>query len=237
MVVEFGPAQRVAAITITLSANAALPMRLQAEVLKWEQDSQGQTVTRPTDELLISPPIAEVRPGQKQVFRVALRGARQSPEEVAYRLILEDIAEPALDESGKQTMQLNFRMRYDLPVMVAPVGKVVKALQWKRCIPTDAARNPASSLTSAPSAAPAVVDQEVCVRVLNSGNRRLKVRTLTLAAAGWEQSLSRNEGEILLAGSEREWRMRREEGNTGEPRSVKVQTTLGETLQVEPALP
>lgn len=93
VVVELGARQRAVAVTVTLSDKARGPMRLQADLLRWEQDVLGEAVTEPSDDLLVTPPIAELRPGGKQVFRVALRGARPAPEELAYRLILEDVAE------------------------------------------------------------------------------------------------------------------------------------------------
>ncbi len=220
-VVEFSPRHRTVAVTVTLSEKAQSPMRLQAELLRWKQGHQGEAVTEPSADLLVSPPIADLQPGERQVFRVALRGARSSPEELAYRLILEDIAEPSPDEAGKAGMAINFRMRYDLPVLIAPVDKVVNALRWNPCPP-----GPASTPTK-PAAA------ESCVRLLNTGNRRLKVQTLTLAGDGWQQTLSPKDGETVLAGTEREWRVPLQTGQTGALRGVQVQTARGETLQAE----
>lgn len=76
VVVELGARQRAIAVTVSLSDQARAPMRLQAELLRWTQDVQGQAVTEPGDDLLVTPPIADLRPGGKQVFRIALRGPR-----------------------------------------------------------------------------------------------------------------------------------------------------------------
>ena len=195
-------------------------MRLQAELLRWGQGSQGEAVTEPSADLLISPPIAELRPGERQVFRVALRGARPAPEELAYRLILEDIAEPVL-AAGDSGSMVNFRMRYDLPVLVAPVGKVVNALHWKPCSPE------AASMPAKPAAA------EACVHLSNAGNRRVKIQTLMLTGDGWQQVLSLKNGENMLSGTQRDWRVPLQPGQSGPLRGVEVKTTGGETLQAQ----
>lgn len=227
VVVELGARQRTAAVTVTLSDQASAPMRLQAALLRWKQDAQGQALTEPSDVLLVTPPIAELQPGSQQVFRVALRGMRPAPEELAFRLILEDIAEPA-DTAIAPGMVIKFRMRYDLPVLIAPAGPVVNALRWKPCTPVAAPAEPAL-----PATPPAVRQGEACVRLLNAGNRRVKVQKLTLAGDGWQQALSLKEGENVLVGAEREWRVPLAKEQEGALRSVQVQTARGETLQAE----
>lgn len=222
VVIEFGAKQRAATIKISLSDTAKAPMRLQAELMRWEQNLQGDDLVSPGNELLVTPPIADLQPGDTQLFRVAFRGARSAPEEIAYRLILEDIAEPSkavLENTPPGAVAINFRMRYDLPVMVAPTGKISNALRWKPC--------PVEPLASRPAAA------EACIRLNNVGNRRVKVQTLTLVGDNWQQSLNFKEGINVLVGAEREWRMPLQPGQTGALRGLQVQTARGETLQAE----
>lgn len=227
-VVEFAPRQRTVAVTVTLSEKAQSPMRLQAELLRWGQGRQGEAVTEPSSDLLVSPPIAVLQPGQQQVFRVALRAARAAPEEMAYRLILEDVAESPPKDAVNAGMAINFRMRFDLPVLIAPAGKVVNILRWKPCLPPE--QNAAS-----PSAKPPVTNTQTqaCVQVLNAGNRRVKVNTVTLNIDGSQTALTLKDGDTVLAGAEREWRIPLQAGQTGALRSVQVQTARGETLQAE----
>lgn len=219
VVVELAARQRAVTVSVRLSDKAPSPVRLQAELLRWTQDRQGRQTTVASDDLIVSPPIAELQPGQRQVFRVALRGVPVS-EELAYRLILEDIAEPAAVASNAPGMAINFRMRYDLPVLVAPSGKVQNSMRWAAC-PADAAK---------PAKAPQV---EACVRLLNAGNRRVKVQTLTLEGDGWVQSHVIKDGETVLVGTEREWHVPLAANQTGALRSVRVLTARGETLQAE----
>lgn len=232
VVVELGARQRSIAVTVTLSDKASAPMRLQTELLRWSQDVQGAAVTESSDDLLVSPPIADLQPGDKQVFRIALRGARPAPEELTYRLILEDVAEPAAAADSTPGMVIKFRMRYDLPVLVAPTGPVVNALRWKPCPPHETAT---ASATAVPvSMKPATPHMtEACVRLLNNGNRRVKVQTLTLTGDNWQQALALKDGVNVLAGAEREWRVPLQAGQTGALRGVQVNTARGETLQAE----
>ena len=218
VVLELSPRQRSVIVSVSLSDKAVAPIRLQAELLLWRQDIQGKAVTEPNDDLLISPSIADLKPGQRQVFRVAVRNPRPLPQEATYRLILEDIAEAPVDEAGKPLPGISIRMRYDMPVMVAAAGKPIQSVRWKRCASTAATRGPA----------------EACVRVRNTGNRRIKVQSLQLAGDGWLQSLAIADRGTLLAGSEREWRVPLGGASGGSLRDVQVLTARGDRLQAEP---
>lgn len=218
VVVEFAPRQRVASVTISLSDTATRPMRLQAEVLSWRQDLQGKDVTAPSTDLLVTPPIAELRPGQKQLFRIASRGPRQGSGELAYRLVLEDVAPPAPQTAAAESpdISIRLRMRYDLPVLLAPVGPVMNQLRWKPC-----------------EAAPAEGRPLACVRLFNAGNRRVKVQALSLSGANWEQTLALDEGVNVLAGAEREWRIPLQPGQSGAPHALRIRTAGGQSIQAE----
>lgn len=216
--VEFNGRQRVVSVAISLSDKAA-PMRLQTDVLRWEQDLLGAAVTEPSDELVVTPPIVNLRPGTTQIFRVALRGGRPSPDELAYRLILEDVSEPTIKTNDSAGMNVEFRMRYDLPVLIAPLGDVINSLHWNPC--------PASTTLRA------FPNREACIRLINTGNRRVKIQTLTVAGDGWQQALLLKDGENVLVGTEREWRIPLQPSQTGKVQSVQMQTARGETLHAK----
>ena len=218
-VIEFGPKQKVAAVSVTLDSRAALPMRLQADVLVWRQTAKGENVYEDTTELLVTPPIADIKPGQKHIFRLALRGPRAVPEELAYRLVLEDISAAMGSVQVNPNMKIDFRMRYDLPVLLAPTTPVTNRMMWKPCASSGTANTRPT---------------DVCIHLLNAGNRRVKVQSLTIVGDGWQQPLAFGEGENILAGAEREWRIPLHAGQTGLFRSVQVQTARGETLLLEP---
>jgi len=228
VVVEFGPKQRVATVRIVLSEKARGPMRLQVQLLRWTQDLRGEAVTQPSEDLIVTPRIADLQPGQQQVLRLGLRAGLPAQSEMAYRLYLEDIAEPASVNTGTEGVGVSFRMAYDLPVMVAPKGAIVKSLRWHSC-PAGAVL-PRQSSRASSSNQP---DAQACVRVFNSGNRRVKVQSLTVAGDGWQQTLSFKEGENILAGDQREWNVPLPVAPAMPAQSVQLRTVQGETLQAE----
>jgi fimbrial chaperone protein len=216
VLIEFAPKQKIATVRITLSDKATSPMRLQAQLLRWRQDARGAPVTQPSDDLIVTPRIAELKPGQQQVLRLALRGAPPADGEMAYRLVLEDIAEPRPVDMGGGAA-VSFRMAYDLPVLIAPRGPVVHALRWHDC-----------AAPATPRAA-----SGACVRIINTGNQHVKVQALTVSGDGWQQSLNLKEGEPVLVGDEREWIV--PGPPAGPVRSVQVRTSNGAVLQAEAA--
>ena len=217
VLVEFAPKQKIATVRVTLSDKAIKAMRLQAQLLEWGQDLHGAPVTKPSDALIVTPRIAELQPGQTQVLRLALRAGLPAGRERAYRLVLEDIATPSSVDLGGGAA-VNFRLAYDLPVMVAPRGAIVNALRWRNCV-ADAAPRLASG---------------VCVRVANAGNRRVKVQSVTVSGDGWQQVLELKEPDAALAGAEREWIVPAATA-AGPLRDVEVRTATGERLRADPA--
>jgi fimbrial chaperone protein len=216
VVVELAAQQRVAAISVLVSDKATVPVRMQAQVFRWTQGPDGEDIEEPSNDLLVTPAIAEIKPGQKQMFRVALRGGRPATGELAYRLMLDNIAEPqAVEGIGPAGANIKLHMRYDLPVLFAPSVPVVEHVRWRPCTGGVAAT-------------------EACVRLTNDGNRRVKIKTLTVAGDGWSQDLSFKEGINVLAGSEREWRVPLADGHALPLRAVRLMTAQSKQLQAEP---
>lgn len=216
VVVELAPQQRVAAISVSVSDKAEAPVRMQAQVFRWTQSTSGEELSEPSNELLVTPVIAEIKPGQKQLFRVALRGPRPAPGELAYRLLLDNISEPqVMQDAGGSGAVIKLHMRYDLPVLLAPVVPVVEHVRWQPC----------------PGEVPAT---EACVRLRNEGNRRIKIKTLTLSGDGWTQDLSLKEGVNVLAGAERDWHVPLADGHALPLRAVRLLTAQSRQLQADP---
>ena len=207
------------AVAVTVTNNGDRPITFQAEAMVWKQ-TNGIDQNEPTDELLVVPPIVEVPAKASQIFRVMLRSRAASPVERTYRVMLDDITEEQ-GASGSGQASVAFKLRHSLPVLIAASGQVVNALRWKPCAPEAA---PASS--ARPSA-------EACVRLLNAGNRRVKVQALTLVGDGWQQVLSLKDGVNVLAGAEREWRVPLQAGQAGALRGAQVRIAGGETLQAQ----
>jgi len=213
VVVELGAKQRAAPLTLTLSAKAPRPLVLQTEVLRWRQDASGQPRYEPTSDLIVVPPIVELKPGDSQLVRIAFRGARQGTAEQAYRLVLEDVS-AATRGQAEDSQGISFRMRYDLPVMLGATETPRQQLQWSRCDSGAAqAGNPATP--------------QVCVRLANEGSRRVTLRKLQLSGQGWTSPI--DEPGTVLARSVREWRLPLPAGA-----SPQALTVAGETSRSEP---
>ena len=91
------------------------PVTLQARVFLWRQiDNNDQFDAQ--DDLVISPPIIDVKPDAQQIFRVMNRKGPLSKVsgEKSYRILIDEVPK----EDGTQNSQLRFQMRYSLPLFV-----------------------------------------------------------------------------------------------------------------------
>lgn len=223
VVIEMDLPRRAAAIRVTNGGDA--PITLQTSTSTWKQ-VDGQDRDEPSDDLLVVPSIAEVAPGATQIFRLALRVPAPAPTERTYHLTLDDITEKkASEDDGAQVF---IKVTHKLPVMVAPSGGIRSSIQWKRCANSVSVPS-GTELTGRGDVA------EACVRLRNSGNRRVRVESMTVLGDGWQQNLKLNAGVNMLAGADREWRVPLTSGQVGLPLGVEVLTGRGEVLRAEPA--
>lgn len=100
----------------------------QVRVYHWTQPNAKDTLT-PSRGLVISPPMAEIKPGQRQLVRVIRIGAPPGDAiEGAYRLAVDELP---IDVEGKKGLQ--FVLHYSVPVFVEPAGSptVAPQLHWQ----------------------------------------------------------------------------------------------------------
>ena len=150
---------RESASGLTLSNSSNDRVHAQVRVYQWLQDEKGDQLT-PSRALLASPPMIELKPGEKQLIRIIR--AKAPPQgigavEDAYRILVNEI--PV--KSANQTTGLQFAMSYSLPVFVQPVGisKTSPQLQWRTHLQPDG--------------------KEIKLRVSNSGNGHAKLSRLS----------------------------------------------------------
>lgn len=237
VVIEIANARKPFAVRITNDSNREATFQLDA--FSWQQVN-GKDVYAPSDDLVFSPAILVIPPRKSQTFRVLLRDGRPSPAERTYRVMVEDIGEASVQTD---TTAIAFKFTHNLPVLVAPSGKVSNSMRWKPCAtPTltpattviSATPEPSKKVVSADHSGSGLQDApESCVRLLNSGNRRIKVQALTLTGEGWQQSLSLKTGENVLVGAEREWRVPLRPEQRSAIRGVQVQTAESGLLSAE----
>lgn len=71
-----------------------------------------------------SPPVAKIEPGQKQLVRLTRTREIPPGQELAYRIIIDEIpsAKPPAVEDGKTAAAIRFQMRYSVPLFAYGVG-------------------------------------------------------------------------------------------------------------------
>lgn len=93
--------------------DAAITVQLQA--LSWSQSANRDELSA-SRELLATPQVFRLRPGQVQVVRIALLRPVDDKRELAYRLLLDEVPPPpAADFRG-----LQMALRISMPVFVQP---------------------------------------------------------------------------------------------------------------------
>jgi fimbrial chaperone protein len=108
--VEIDGGNAGATVRLTNSSTHALPV--QARLFSWAQED-GEDIYAPSAELVVSPSITSIPPGQTQIVRVLRKGAA-SPGEKRFRLAVDQLPDPALARPG----QALTRIRFTLPVFV-----------------------------------------------------------------------------------------------------------------------
>lgn len=106
-----------------LENRGTAPANLQVRVFAWRQgdyDDQYQ----PQRDIIGSPPVANIAPGQKQLIRLTRTGASPAGQEQSYRIIIDEIPAPlmARDAADKPQAAIQFQMRYSVPLFVYGEG-------------------------------------------------------------------------------------------------------------------
>lgn len=128
IVIEFSAKE--SAQGLWLSNNGNEPMRAQLRAYAWNQ-VDGADALQPTQELVLSPPMLTLAPGQQQLVRVIRAGA-SAPREQSYRILVDELPDPA----KAQHKGLNFVMQFSVPVFTLAAdqskGAVAAApLDWQ----------------------------------------------------------------------------------------------------------
>ena len=184
---EFSPREQ--AQSVWLSNTGTAPVRAQVRVLQWSQPDQADQLD-PTRELVASPPMVEIAPGDKQMIRIIRMSPGAPASEKSYRLIIDELpvtgaAAPAAGGG------LQFLLRYSVPVFLAVADPVPASPK-----PTDV-----SGLTAVMerTASPVLV-------VANTGPQRIKISQLVYVdAQGVRTPLAPGLLGYVLSGQRMRW--------------------------------
>ena len=111
--IQMLPGQRATTLTVINEGSTATAIQVRAYA--WSQ-ADGTDQRTDTDELLASPPIATIAPGETQVVRLVLRRTPKG-REATYRILLDQI--PAAAAPG----MVQVVMRMSIPVFVEPATR------------------------------------------------------------------------------------------------------------------
>ena len=96
---------------------------LQIRVFGWSQNGFAEQYQNQRD-VIGSPPVAKIEPGQKQLVRLTRTKDVPPGQELAYRIIIDEIpsAQPATADGGKTAAAIRFQMRYSVPLFAYGAG-------------------------------------------------------------------------------------------------------------------
>nr|WP_235184566.1 molecular chaperone [Pseudomonas chlororaphis] len=97
---------------------------LQIRVFAWSQSGFNDQYQSQRD-VIGSPPVAKIEPGQKQLVRLTRIRDVPPGQELAYRIIIDEIpsiAPVATPGNGKAAAAIRFQMRYSVPLFAYGVG-------------------------------------------------------------------------------------------------------------------
>lgn len=92
---------------------------MQVRIVRWRQEGGFERYQAQQD-VVASPPILRVEKGQKQLVRLIRQTATPAGVEQAYRIIVDEIPQPANDKEPQ--IGLKLQMRYSIPLFVYGQG-------------------------------------------------------------------------------------------------------------------
>lgn len=111
------PDEKASELWLENRGNATTMM--QVRIFSWLQVG-GQEQYQTQQQVVASPPMVRLEPGQKQLVRLIKQGAPQAGREMSYRVVLDEIPTPRTP--GENQAGLTFQMRYSVPLFVYGSG-------------------------------------------------------------------------------------------------------------------
>ena len=106
---------------------------LQIRVFAWSQNGFDEQYQNQRD-VIGSPPVAKIEPGQKQLVRLTRTREVPPGQELAYRIIIDEIPSalqvPAPPEGKNTAAAIRFQMRYSVPLFAYGAGLLVGLQHW-----------------------------------------------------------------------------------------------------------
>lgn len=111
---DLDSSQRATALYLTNSGDT--PIHAQIRVYGWTQ-TNGKDLLTPTDDVVSSPAMTALAPGQQQLVRIIVLQPGTRQQEQSYRLIVDEL--PSQDAHAAERNAVHFLLRYSIPVFIA----------------------------------------------------------------------------------------------------------------------
>ncbi|MHA1553069.1 MAG: fimbrial biogenesis chaperone [Alphaproteobacteria bacterium] len=175
------PAQ-VRAAQITLQNLDGRSVNVQFRVFRWSQ-VDGKEQLAPTRDVVVSPPMARLTPNAQQIVRIIRTSNQAITREESYRVLVDEL--PDIQRANGK--QINFVVRYSIPVFFGDFVPEVGDLQWAISQDADGVR----------------------LRATNSSGRRVRISDIELVnAAGQRLAVRAGLLGYVLAGASANWRLK-----------------------------
>jgi fimbrial chaperone protein len=164
---------------INLQNIEAKPITVQLQVMAWSQ-KDGVDQFAPTRDVIVTPQVFHLKANGLQIIRAGLLRKPDANDELAYRLIIEEIpAPPPADFKGAQ-----LALKVTLPVFIAPEKTPNPKIEFQTAVESDG---------------------KLKVRIVNRGQAHAQIQKMTVYAKDKsEKSLASYEKSIyVLPGQER----------------------------------
>jgi fimbrial chaperone protein len=161
------------------------PVTLQVRSLSWSQSGNEDQYAR-QDEVVTSPPIANVDPGERQLIRVIRRDTGTTAAEHSYRLLIDELP-PPVDPSkpGAASAQLSVQMRYSIPLFTYD-GEIAAPTLMAHTV---------------------VIDGKRYAEIRNVGQRHARLINLRIQNGAKDFTVTAGLLGYVLAGSTMRWRL------------------------------
>ena len=160
-------------LEITNLDTQALSVRVSA--LEWRQEN-GEDLFSPTTNIIASPPIFTIAPGEKQVVRVGLRS--QAPG-AFYRILVQEIP-----SANPKPGSVQFALQMNLPLYRIPNDKAEPRLSW--------------TVRQSPAG-------EVTVEAANSGAVYAQIYRISMIGRDGKPALLSDKMGVILPSSVKRW--------------------------------
>ena len=204
------PRDRAVALTVINEGDAELV--LQTDLTEWTQRPDGSDELKPTEDLIVAPPIIKLAPNARQVVRLALVRPADASRQLTFRLIVREVPEAV--KAKDDALQVPISLVLSLPVFVTPPPA-------QRAVACEAARNDAKSLN---------------IQCANTGSAYAQVREIAITRGA--KPLANFEGGVyILPGARKTTTVRSEQALDAGPAVMEVRFDDGKSQSFNIAIP